>query len=232
MQEREGLNRRLAAAIERKFPEEGVAGLEGALRARSEERERQGRGKIPGSSKAMIYRYITTKAEPAVPPLEFLLEAADVLGTSFTWLATGRTLHEELFGPSPPPADEFEAMKEGIHETFPWGEDVPAWALQAPGQALVAYVDANPELQGSPAELVEVGREFGRRMGRVLAKGLEEYDVHPDALDPEELKIYVVGLTSVLSDLQLHRQYRMQRAARDLVERERAEREATTSGEG
>lgn len=230
----EGVGARLRLAIAERFGrDKGVSEFAAALAERSAQREAEGRGGIRGISRAMVYRYTSDNPDTRLAPtLEFIEAAAEVLGVPFTWLATGRNAAEELFGPPSPPADEIQAMREGIAEAFPWGEDVPEWALQAPGQALVSYIEANPELREDDAARVEVGRDFGRRMGRAIAGPLEAFDLHPDALDYRELRLYVVGLTSLLSGLDLRSVYRVRRQAEDVVRAERERGEATTSGEG
>lgn len=119
---------RLRQAIE--YWKGGPEGIEAFVRALQDHAKAKG-AKIPGANRAMVQRYLGNKAAPSI---DFLHEAAGVLGVRFPWLAVDEGPPTET-QTKPPPGmfteEEFWALEEQFIASLDLGRDDRQYSRRA-----------------------------------------------------------------------------------------------------
>jgi transcriptional regulator with XRE-family HTH domain len=180
----------------------------------SEKKEAAGERPIPGTSRPMIQRYLSGEN---VPPVEFLVAAAELLHVRFEYLATGeggRTTaeHIAMLNTNRKENAHWLALSDGLWK-YAFDQAHP---MYAPGQwgwhSRAAVINAcmvwrrrllkdlRPAKDLSDEELparLEEARQLGERFGRIFAYPFHELGVSLET-NSEALLAYAEGMSSVL----------------------------------
>jgi transcriptional regulator with XRE-family HTH domain len=197
---------RLRQAIERWHG--GPEGIEAFVKALKEHASQTGE-KFFGANRAMVQRYLGNKAAPSV---EFLREAAKVLGVRFAWLAIkdgAPTEAEAAMRPTnrlPPKRDVIEAR---MRAAFPQYDQLDYWVQAAPmdlvvalglDQAYWARYLANDTAQLPTEKQTDAAlHEAASVIGSTLREVLERF--RSDEPDNRSLEDYVLLMCQALKRL-------------------------------
>jgi hypothetical protein len=156
---------RLSKAV-RAWPGGGITAFQRQLQAEG----------VPGSSYAMVHKYLRDKT---VPPISFLNAAAEFLGVRVSWLAFGEgpsTAEEETFTAAAPISPEERAMLEGIARWFPAIEGADWWdraaVLRAARACLAYFVDVEKRIPPTSAAALDLAAEAGKAVGMAISGAL------------------------------------------------------------
>jgi hypothetical protein len=208
----ESIADRLRRAIADRFgTEDGVQKFAAAMKTRAAERQAEGRP-LRGASRAMIFRFLAREEEKRVDPsVDFLVEAARVLGRDFGWLATGRDPLDDIVAEDAPPANEFDAVDSGLRNAFPWltvrliRSHVATILGEVPRRILLNRCTNNPELQDDSSARMRLAGELGERMGKALAAPLQHLGIDPERMNDRELEAYCLAVAYGLGTSDLWR---------------------------
>lgn len=181
----------------------------------------------PGSTRAMIHRYLANNAKPPTPPAAFLVAAAEVLSVNTEWLAFGighpTSLHEvEEQAARAAIAEAPEHIMQDIRAGFASEADPrePGWLDQAGLFAVAALINAwrlkvdgyaralrqewpadEPLLEadvGSRGHDTNVTAQIAHGIGAAARATLDALDVDYPRMAPEARSAFLLGLAQAI----------------------------------
>jgi hypothetical protein len=165
------------------------------------QRELQAEG-VPGSSYAMVHKYLRDKS---VPPLAFLTAAADLLGVRVSWLAFGegrRTEEGQALAAAALSSPEEFAMLRGISRWFPAIERADPWdrgaVLRTTRACLSFFVEVEARVPPTPAAFEDLAHEAGKSVGAALNGALLPF-VRQQDLDDVALSVFLPRATEAVT---------------------------------